>query len=628
MSFVQRCFTSIWCIPRLLSCAIIILFAFWIIGDYVSHQPVLAQANLYCVHASIISHDERPLGAGFNIEVSATDPTYSRFTGTTNSAGLVRFDLPAGEWSFSLQLPENYKPITKAQFSIVVEPTFTECQEIRFKIMKVISVTVIKLNQEHQPVSGWEFRAEPGAGDPFAKALPSVARTDANGRAQFLLTEGLWIFSEPLSNERVTPVTPLGGKIDAMITDPGPHTIYFKNKIEDVVCINVTKIALADPDSGGIDFPLADWEITLLRADGTEAGKGRTDINGRIRFGNLPEGPYTVVEQTRIGWKPAGPTRMKVYPTPGACEQVTFENYQDHSYCIEGTKIDQNGNQGLPGWIITAEPLDRGGFKPDDVVTDGLGKFRFDLPQNDYRIPGSRYRVCEVPQNGWMAVTEVCQEVKIWPDPGMCEVLDPFINKQTEVTPVPIPEVPEPESKEGFTVPSTEPATAPESNNNSVGSEIIVPAYEAPLLTLGQPTSPIMETAPSLEPRAASVAVSDASTNTTPVVEAEQIVDEEVVEVAVEEPVAATDKTVLYASTDAADVTSSELTLALASYSNATIHQPLSDCSRHHVVMPGEGLYEIGTTYGKSAQEMLDANPDVRSNRRLFVYVGQQLCIP
>jgi len=51
-------------------------------------------------------------------------------------------------------------------------------------------------------------------------------------------------------------------------------------------------------------------------------------------------------------------------------------------------------------------------------------------------------------------------------------------------------------------------------------------------------------------------------------------------------------------------------------------------CREYHTVAAGEGLYDIGAQYGVSPQAMLDANPSVKKGNEMWVYVGQQICIP
>jgi hypothetical protein len=50
-------------------------------------------------------------------------------------------------------------------------------------------------------------------------------------------------------------------------------------------------------------------------------------------------------------------------------------------------------------------------------------------------------------------------------------------------------------------------------------------------------------------------------------------------------------------------------------------------CSAHHTVQEGEGLYSIGRDYKVSPQAMLDANPEVKTDKYQWVYVGQRNCI-
>jgi hypothetical protein len=56
-------------------------------------------------------------------------------------------------------------------------------------------------------------------------------------------------------------------------------------------------------------------------------------------------------------------------------------------------------------------------------------------------------------------------------------------------------------------------------------------------------------------------------------------------------------------------------------------HGPVA-CSSYHVVKGGEGLFDIGKMYNRSASQMLNANPDVKNNKHQWVYVGQKICIP
>jgi len=173
------------------------------------------------------------------------------------------------------------------------------------------------------------------------------------------------------------------------------------------------------------------WGIKLLRADDSVAAYGMTDAEGYITFEDLPYGPYTIAEETRAGWEDVTPKKLDVNVIDGVCQYVEFQNEQaDTGFCIEGRKIDANGHYGIPGWEIEAKPLDKGGYEPEDVWTNGLGEFEFEFPTNDYRIPGSSYKVCEDEEDGWLALGDRCQTVTLPERPGACVYLEDFINQQ------------------------------------------------------------------------------------------------------------------------------------------------------------------------------------------------------
>ncbi len=125
------------------------------------------------------------------------------------------------------------------------------------------------------------------------------------------------------------------------------------------------------------NFPLAGWEISILRADGSEQTFGYTDATGMVKFEGLPFGPYTIKEETRVGWDlvtelvldeiyvnydQAQTSSVEVSLTDSDCVLVKFVNEQaDAHYFIEGRKLDVNGHYGIPGWKIEAKALDKGG---------------------------------------------------------------------------------------------------------------------------------------------------------------------------------------------------------------------------------------------------------------------------
>jgi hypothetical protein len=203
-------------------------------------------------------------------------------------------------------------------------------------------------------------------------------------------------------------------------------------------CFYVQKVGLTNEEASvlGPEYSVAGWGFKLLRSDGSVARQGVTDAQGMLRFDNLPLGPYELVEEDRPGWTEVSARRRDVDVIGNWCDDdppliIQFRNEQDDTgFCIEGRKEDANGGYGLPGWEITVRPLDEGAFDPSNVFTDDEGDFLIEFPANDYRVPGAKYEVCELEQDGWLPHTPTCQTVRLPEWPSACVQLDPFVNQQ------------------------------------------------------------------------------------------------------------------------------------------------------------------------------------------------------
>lgn len=55
---------------------------------------------------------------------------------------------------------------------------------------------------------------------------------------------------------------------------------------------------------------------------------------------------------------------------------------------------------------------------------------------------------------------------------------------------------------------------------------------------------------------------------------------------------------------------------------------PTDQCWKTHIVQRGESLYGIGARYGVRPLDMLSANPWVRTQPNLYLYIGQNVCVP
>ncbi len=198
------------------------------------------------------------------------------------------------------------------------------------------------------------------------------------------------------------PVVPKTGRMELDVQplaegDP-EYILVFKNEFKDNGCISIRKFGLCEEvrpataslSTSNTGYGAAGWGFKLERSDGTIARQGVTDAEGYLTFDRLPYGPYTIVEEERAGLgRRVAEAYVDVTVEGGECVLVPFENQQDDSgFCIEGYKLDANGGYGIPNWKIETDPVDDGGYEPDDVFTDGLGKYTIRVPGQRLPNPG------------------------------------------------------------------------------------------------------------------------------------------------------------------------------------------------------------------------------------------------
>lgn len=434
--------------------------------------PPYAGANKLCIKGSVINFDETLLP--FSDEYLVDDPIVPwQITATPidPAGGTVvpitvdedgYFEateadgLAVGKWTITIALPAGWEmvyPYT-ASYDITLGYGAKNCTEVRFKLRWPVDVWVYKIDDDHNRLEGWTIRAQPARGNWFAS--PVEEETDAQGLAVFRLTHGKWIFTERAPDgTHFIPVMPTSGQqevlVDAYVTPSSKITLRFKNRILTKGCMTITK----EDDPPETDtlgpFGLPGWKMTVKRLDGSLVASGVTDALGNVTFNNLPYGPYVVTEEERVGWTSDFATSKQVVISADSagendCTEVLFTNKQaPPGFCIEGRKIDANGHIGLPNWVITATAVTKGGWPNPDVdtdgngvalsanmttTTDGTGKYVFKFPDDDYRIPGAAYRICEQMIDGWLPHTATCQTVYLPHKPGACVKARDFVNQQ------------------------------------------------------------------------------------------------------------------------------------------------------------------------------------------------------
>lgn len=442
-----------------------------------------SQFGVLCIKGTVIDHDELPL-EGF--DVTATSPDGATvLTDVSDEHGYFEFlDLPQqGVWTVAVTLKEAYTPVAPylQTLSINVDYGKSECVQIRFKLQQLVPVIVTKIDELHNLLDNWLITAAPAKDNWFAYAkTEKTGDTDpdkqfATGTVVFDLTTGNWIFSEQppaitKDNPDPThfrPIVPNTGKqtlkVECVLDQTGnaclPVEIRFKNLIKDA-CIDAFKFDSFVTDGITTTTGLSNWKITVKRIDDSVVASGVTDAMGKVTFSPLHPGKYKVVEEMQPGWvvDPSSPENQTIYIVDVVngedCAQVQFTNIQQNQFCIDGRKFDTFGGIGLPGWEITAYPLKKGGYPTPGVdpdvpdandptntdlgtfsgkivtLTDDQGNFKFTFPENDYRIPGAGYKVCEETQDGWLAHTPLCQTVYLPKHPGACVKAKGFENQQ------------------------------------------------------------------------------------------------------------------------------------------------------------------------------------------------------
>ena len=375
-----------------------------------------------CITGYKVDDNHKPL-AGWKIYARPEDDEEPVFSATTAADGSFTFlGLPLATWTVWEEVLPYWTPITPSKFAVTLKKPSAppDCVVVRFKNQAPDLCAVgHKVDENGDGLAGWAVSAFSAANPD--KVISTV--TDAEGYYRFNgLTAGEWVF-------RVKDQT--GWKpIDSDTA-----------KVEIAAGSSCTKVPTlrSRPPRGCIEgfkrdnqgYGIAGWKVTLNPKSGDSSQHAWTDGTGYYVFDELAMGTYEVYEERQPGWAAVTPMKYKVELKPSDkddCARIQpFVNKQvPRDICIDGYKLDEADNVGLPDWPVEAKNL-----ATEEVLkttTDGVGYFRFSNLQ-----PG-QYKVTVGEKEGWVRVGPTSRTVAVaWPPKNECVNLE-FYNRQ-EKTP-------------------------------------------------------------------------------------------------------------------------------------------------------------------------------------------------
>ncbi len=382
-----------------------------------------------CVAGTKIDDNHKPLG-GWTIYAQPVDASSPVTRTITKPDGSFVFpELTLGTWTIWEEVPDWWTPITAPRFNVTLEKAsaYPQCISVRFKNRPPdLCAEGYKVDEKGKGLAGWTVIAYPAL-DPTQSMQTT---TDAHGYYRFNgLTLGEWVFQV----EHQVGWKPIGADSVKIPIVGGRHCTQvpiFRNQ-SPRGCIEVIK-----KDDEGAGLP--GWNITIRPKAGGPSQHGWTDGTGMVKFQDLPLGKYEVWEELQAGWAPVSPTKFEVELVAAdkpVCARVRFVNKQvPRDICIDGYKIDQVDNVGLPDWPVSVKNLATGAVL--ETTTDGIGYFRFS------NLAPGKYQVTVGDKEGWHHVGPASQIVTVtWPPKDTCTTVK-FFNRQGP-PPVP-PDPPDP----------------------------------------------------------------------------------------------------------------------------------------------------------------------------------------
>ncbi len=307
---------------------------------------------------------------------------------STNETGYFRVcNLTPGIWQVCEEVKGGWRNVTDR--CVNVELNSSDALNLEFRNAPLGCLSGYKKNEQNVGLAGWTIEVGNSSG------LVATALTDGTGFWQVCnLDPGEYDVSEAMQgNYRVVdgPDNPI------VLGDCGNQSnINFTNTLPG--CIEGFKLNYSDGKG------LEGWTIEVRDSNGDIKGSTITDSTGHWQVCNLENGTYTVCEVKQPGWMQVSPINPDCYTVVMEGQNITDKNFTNMKLlCLSGHKFHQRTGEGLSGWtIVVSNATNRW-----EIVTDATGFW-----QKCNLTPG-QYTVCEVLKNGWINVTDDCQDVEL-----------------------------------------------------------------------------------------------------------------------------------------------------------------------------------------------------------------------
>jgi protocatechuate 3,4-dioxygenase beta subunit/uncharacterized protein (DUF2141 family) len=299
----------------------------------------------------------------------------------------------------------------------------SKTMDVNFGNFKPGNVTVFKVHDldgdgvrdDGEPgLSGWNITITNGT-------YTASALTGDGGSCSFTgLWPGIYWVNETLEDGWIQT----SGNYTVNVVSGGSYIFNFTNFQLGVISGYKWNDTSGDGYWNATEPRIGNWNITLYRWNGTDwelEAQTSTDDSGYYEFAGLEPGNYSVVEELPDGWTRTHPlngyynftvtsgfnsTNNNFGNQPPAPPEITISGFKFHDRNANG--IRELDEEGLKGWTIKLYKSKNGNWDMVNTTsTDEAGEYIF-------TVTGSgTYKICEIPQPGWINSTPTCYIITI-----------------------------------------------------------------------------------------------------------------------------------------------------------------------------------------------------------------------